>query len=166
MSKAKIIQGHSFTISQPFAAGHVLDDAQARALNQVRSENIGNNVREKVKELLAAGNVAEAEALVATRDAEYVFTLAEVSASRKLDPVESEARRLAKEIIKNSLAGKGRKVSQVPEGMTKEDWEAKLESEYERISLLDAVVKEARKNVAAKAKKAEALLEAAGPSEL
>ena len=43
--KSKIIDGLSFEISQPYAAGQTINEAEAKALNQVRSENIGNNLR-------------------------------------------------------------------------------------------------------------------------
>ena len=83
----KTINGISFEISTPYSEGHVLTEAEAKALNQTRSENIGNNLRAKIKEMQEAGESEDAiAAIVAEKDAEYVFTLASVSASRKLDP--------------------------------------------------------------------------------
>lgn len=161
-TKSKIIHGHAFQITQPFEAGHVLTENEARALNQTRSENIGNNVREKVKELLAEGDVAGAEALVAERDASYEFTALSSGGGARRDPVENEARRLAREIIRNQLAETGRKLTVAPEGQTDEDWKAAIEGEVERISALEDVLKIARKNVEDKQKRSKTLLDAVG----
>lgn len=161
-TKSKIIHGTAFDISQPYAEGHVCTPAEARALNQVRSENIGNNVREKLKELLDAGNTAEATALVAARDAEYVFNMSSGSGSVKRDPVETEARKIARELIKDNLSQNGRKLTVAPEGETDESWKEKIENEVDRISALDDVLKMAKKNVAEKQKRSEQLLSAAG----
>lgn len=161
-TKTKIINGHSFEISQPYVDGQTINEAEARALNQVRSENIGNNVREKVKELLEAGNIDGAVALVAERDAEYVISLSNVGASVRRDPIETEARKIARELIKNSLAESGRKLTQAPEGTSKEEWDAKIEAETDRIAELEDVLKVARKNVADRQKRGSSLMEAVG----
>lgn len=155
--KTKVIAGVAFQISQPYAAGQTLTEAEAKALNQVRSENIGNNVREKVKELVEAGKTSEAEALVAEKDGAYVFTLASVAASAKLDPVEREARNLAKEIVKSLLAAKGLKITTAPEGTSDEDWKAKIEANIDTIAAREEVLKEAKKAVDAKRKRLDSL---------
>jgi len=161
-TKTKLIAGIAFVLSQPYAAGHIVTDAEAKALNQVRSENIGNNVREKVKELAAAGDEAAAHALVAEKDAEYVFNFSAVSAARKLDPEEAEARKIAKDLIKAHLAENGRKLTVAPEGTTKEEWEEKIDAEIDRIAATPEVLKVAKKNVADKKKRSEQLLGAVG----
>lgn len=161
-TKSKIIHGVAFDITQPYAEGHVVTVAEARALNQVRSENIGNNVREKLKELLDAGDTAGATALVAARDAEYVFNMSSGSASVRRDPIENEARKVARDYIKASLAESGRKFSVAPEGETAESWGEKIEAEIERISADENVLKIAKKNVADKQKKSEQLLATVG----
>lgn len=158
--KTKVIAGVSFEISEPFNAGDVLTEATAKALNQLRSENIGNNVREKVKELTEAGKIDEAKALVAEKDAGYEFTLASVAASAKLDPYEREARSLAKEIVKTLLAAKGLKINVAPEGTSKEDWDAKIEANIEKVAAKEDVIKEAKKTVDAKKKRLESLTNA------
>lgn len=156
--KTKVIHDVSFEISQPYSAGHTLTEAEAKALNQVRSENIGNNVRSKIKELLEAGNTDAAKALVAEKDAAYEFTLASVSASAKLDPVEREARALAKEYIKAHLAATGRKINVAPEGETKESWADKIEAQVDILAAKDEIVKEAKKAVDQKRKRLDSLL--------
>src|SRR5690606_9743805 len=102
--KNKKIGDHVFPISQPYEEGHTLTAIEAKVLNQVRAENIGNNVRKKVQELLAEGKTAEAEALVAEKDREYQFTEAAAGgSSRTMDPVEKEARKIARDAIKAAL---------------------------------------------------------------
>lgn len=163
VTKTKTINGLSFEINQPYEAGQTINEAEARALNQTRSENIGNNVRVKVKEMQDAGkDLGEIAAYVSEVDAAYVFNLATVAASRKLDPVEREARNLARELLKNHLAQSGRKLTVAPEGLTKEEWDEKVESEVDRIAASEAVLKQAKKNVDAKKKAADTLLEGIG----
>lgn len=161
--KTKTINGLEFEISQPYAEGHVCTEAEARALNQTRSENIGNNTRAKIKEMLEAGTAAaEIAAYVAEVDAAYEFTLANVAASRKLDPVEREAQKIARELIKGHLAESGRKLTVPPEGVTEEDWKDKIAGEVERLAATDEILKVAKKNVDAKKKQADQLSEALG----
>jgi hypothetical protein len=157
----KTINGQQFEISEPYAEGHTISAIEARVLNQTRSENIGNNVRAKIKEMQEA-NSSEQEIteLVSSVDTDYVFTAAGVSSSRKLDPVEREAVKIARELLKAHLATSGRKLTVAPEGSTEEEWEDKVTSEIERIAAMDSVVAAARKAVAAKQKQADSLAEA------
>lgn len=161
-TKSKIIHGVSFNITWPYAAGHVLTEAEAKQLNQVRSENIGNNVREKIKELIEAGKQGEAEALVAEKDSTYEFTLHTPGASRTLDPVEREARKMAREILKNLLAQDGKKLTTPPEGKTKEEWDAYIEEKIEEFSANENILKEAKKSVDASKKRMDNLLSGVG----
>jgi hypothetical protein len=156
-TKAKIINGLSFEISQPYAEGHVINAAEAKTLNQVRSENIGNNLRDFVKKAQEAGKTDELAAAVAKYDAEYVFTLASASARKTLDPVERKARAMAKDVIKAKLAELGRKLTDIPAGLTKEEWEEKLEANIEKVANSDAVLKAAKKAVDDEKKRTEGL---------
>jgi hypothetical protein len=147
-----------FEIAQPYVEGHVCTAAEARALNQTRSENIGNNTRAKIKEMQDGGKTEqEITDYVSSVDQNYEFTLAGVSASRRLDPVEREAVKIARDLLKAHLATSGRKLTVAPEGMTDEEWDDKVASEVERIAALDEVVAAAKKNVAAKNKQADQL---------
>lgn len=158
---AKTINGMEFEISTPYAEGHVCSDIEARVLNQTRAENIGNNARAKIKEMQEGGSSEqEITDYVSELDAAYQFTAAGVRASRKLDPVEREAQKLARELIKTHLAASGRKLSTVPDGMTEEEWEDKLSAEIERVAGDEQIIKAATKNVAAKQKQAESLADA------
>lgn len=163
VTKTKTINGLSFEVNQPYVEGQTINEAEARALNQTRSENIGNNVRVKVKEMQEANaDFSAIAAYVAEVDAAYVFNLATVAASRKLDPVEREANALARELLKQHLSASGRKLTVAPEGVTQEEWDVKVASEVERIATSEAVVKQAKKNVDAKKKAADTLLEGIG----
>ena len=152
----KMINGIAFEINAPYAEGHVVNAAEARVLNQTRSENIGNNLRAKLKELAEAGSpVEELQALVTDLDSRYEFTLAEARASRQLDPVEKEALKIAKEALKNHLAETGRKLNVAPEGYSEDEWADKIEAELDRIVNTETVLKIARERVKAKQKQAD-----------
>lgn len=155
----KTINGVAFEISQPYAEGHTITEAEARVLNQTRSENIGNNLRAKLKEMAEAGATPEEmQAVVAEKDAEYVFTLSAARASRQLDPYEKEANKIARELLRDHLAQTGRKLTVAPEGLTQEEWDEKVESEVDRIAGRDDVMAAAKKRVDARRKTAESLL--------
>lgn len=156
--RAKIIDGRPYEISDPYSEGHVCNAAEARALNQVRSENIGNNLRSKIKDLHEANDFEGAAKLVELTDREYVFTHATVSARpQKLDPIEKEAQALAIATIKSSLANKGRKIDQVPDTETPDTWAAKVEAETLRIAALPEVLAIAKRNVESKKQAAESV---------
>lgn len=159
----KTINGLQFELSAPYVEGHQITAIEARVLNQTRAENIGNNTRAKIKEFQDA-NASEQEIqdYVAGIDASYEFTAAGVSASRKLDPVEREAVKIAREALKAHLSQTGRKITVAPEGLSDDEWEEKVQSEIDRISALDEVVKQAKKAVDAKNKQAQSLADALG----
>ena len=161
--KTKLIAGQSFTIAQPYDEGHVCSAAEAKALNQVRSENIGNNLRKTIEEMVKEGKSAEEmAAVVAEYDNAYQFNLTTVSGARKLDPIEREARAIAKDAIKEHLAKTGRKLTVAPEGETEESWSEKVEAQIEALASREDVVKLAKQRVAAKQKVSSSLLEELG----
>lgn len=93
------INGQEFTIEVPYTEGHVLTASEAGQLNQVYVENVGNNFRGRVKELLESG--ATVEAIQAELDkyaSEYEFGARRASggARRVVDPVMKEMRAMAK----------------------------------------------------------------------
>lgn len=155
MTKEITIAGFAFAVSQPFVAGHVISEAEAKALNQVRAENIRNNMASKVKaahteptEELNADNIAS---IVAAYDAEYVFTLASVGGGKRVtDPVEVEARKIARAIFTEALKGKGIAIK----NLDKEIVDNKIAEIAERAD----VIKQARKSVEQRAKQAEDIL--------
>lgn len=156
-TKLKTINDIQFPITQPYSEGMVMGAAEARALNQTRSENIGNNCRAKIKEMLAEGkSEKEIKKYVSAVDAEYVLTL---TAARGvgLDPVEREAQKIARELIKQVLAQSGRKLTVPPEGETKESWDEKVSAEVEKIAAEPDVIEAAKAEVKAKKERAENL---------
>lgn len=163
--KLKVINGLSFSISQPYEAGHVLTDIEARVLNQTRSENVGNNVRQRIKDMLEGTDTvpqaseAEIQAYVTQFDADYEFKTASEGGRTSRDPYETEARKIAKELVKVSLAAKGRKLTDVPEGQTEDEWKDTLASKIDEIANSEKVLAAAKKAVDAKRKAGEALLE-------
>lgn len=158
-TKTKTIEGKNFEISQPYTEGHVLTAIEARVLNQTRSENIGNNVRAKLKEAIAAGQDDDAlAALVAEVDSGYEFTAAGARAAAKLDPYEREARKIARDLLKTHLAESGRKLTVAPEGTTQEEWDEKIETEVDRLASNDDIIKAAKKAVDARKKQADTLM--------
>lgn len=161
MTKEITIAGHSFPVSQPYAAGHVITEAEAKALNQVRAENVRNNTASKVKAAMEGtqkdgeptkDNIAE---FVAKYDAEYVFTLASVGGGRKpTDPVEVEALKMARAIFSDWATSKKLTVKAVREKIGEEAYEAKIAEIAER----EEVVKEAKRRVASRQKAAESAM--------
>jgi hypothetical protein len=114
MAKEVTIQGVLVSISEPYAEGATINAAEAKALNQMRAENIGNNVRAQIKALLETeGNTVdsiqgEVQAAVTTRDNEYEFTLASVGGgSTRLDPLTKEARKIAADFVMGKLRANG-----------------------------------------------------------
>jgi DNA repair ATPase RecN len=159
----KTINGLEFDISSPYVDGQTIGPAEAKALNQVRAENIGNNARAKIKEMQEReAPLSEIAAYVAEIDQAYVLTVARVSAGRKLDPYEREATRMARELLKAHLASTGRKLTTAPEGLTEDEWEEKVQGEIERLAATDDIVKAAKAEVDRKKKTADKLAEAVG----
>lgn len=153
MSKEITIAGQTFTVLQPYAAGHTITEAEAKALNQVRAENVRNNMASKVK-AAAEGTAKEGEptadnivAFVTEYDASYVFTLASVGGGkRSTDPIEVEALRIARGMFADWASAKKLTVKAVKEKIGEEAYEAKVAEIAER----DDVVKEAKRRVKAR----------------
>ena len=86
------ILGLRFNVPSPYSAGHVCTKGEARALNQKRLESIRNHLAVKAKD--GALTQADVDAYAAS----YVF--GERTARRRTsDPVEAEARELARRLV-------------------------------------------------------------------
>ena len=117
MTKEITVQGIVVSVSAPYVAGHVISEAEAKALNQVRAENVANNVRKAITEMIeTAGGKdaiseetkAAAQALVAEKDAAYQFTMASVGGGREpVDPLAKECRAVARAWLSAKLKEKG-----------------------------------------------------------
>lgn len=108
------INGVPVVISQPYAEGQTITAAEARALNQTRAEAIGNNMRKKIKDMLAEDGATvdsvkdTVQAEVTEYDATYQFTDATVgSSAARLDPLTKEARAVAKDYLSGELKKQG-----------------------------------------------------------
>lgn len=158
MSKEITIAGQTFPVSQPYLAGHAITEAEAKALNQVRAENVRNNTASKVKAAME-GTAKEGEptseniaAYVASYDESYVFTLASVGGGRKSsDPVELEAARIARGIFADWAASKKSTVKAIKEKIGDEAYDGKIAEIAER----EDIVKEAKRRVKARQSAAE-----------
>lgn len=153
------IQGVLVKVSQPYEAGHQITEAEAKALNQVRAENIANNNRKTIKDMLeeAGGDASKvakkAAEIVAAYDAEYEFTLASVGGGRtKLDSLTKEARSIARELVVGKIKESGQTLKEYEEKNGKDKFTAKVIE----VSEMPEVVKMAK----AKLKEREGLAEA------
>lgn len=159
-TKEITIQGLTVEVNQPYEAGHALTEAEAKALNQVRAENIGNNCRKAIKELADAEGsfseeaAAEARKLVSEKDADYEFTLASVGSGRRVtDPLELECRRIARDYVNGLIKDKGMTLKAYKE----ENSEEKYDTLVSQVMENPEVVKIAKKNLADKNKLATAI---------
>jgi hypothetical protein len=158
MTKEITIAGLTFPVLQPYLAGHAITEAEAKALNQVRAENVRNNTASKVR-AATEGTAKEGEptletiaAYVAKYDAEYVFTLASVGGGRKsTDPNEVEALRIARTMFADFAASKKLTVKAIKERIGEEAYDAKIAE----IAGREDVVKEAKRRVKARQAAAE-----------
>lgn len=152
------IAGHEFPVSQPYAEGHTITEAEAKALNQVRAENIRNNMASRVK--VAMGKEPSDEVnpstiadIVAAYDADYEFTLASVGGGRRpTDPVDLEALKIARGIIADFAKSRNITVKAIREAQGEDAYNDKLAE----IAGRDEVRKEAARRVKARNAQVEA----------
>ncbi len=122
MTKSTTISGFKFEISTPYSEGHTVTADEAAVLNQVRAENIGNNLRAKVKEQAeaviaeAGGELTDVQTtnfvtqvqskIIDAYDKDYKLEAKKPAQPRVTDPVEKEARKLATNALIDAIAGK------------------------------------------------------------
>jgi len=157
-TKTITIAGVPFDVTTPFAEGHACSEAEARALNQTRCENIRNNMAKVVKEnqddegQISDEAMAALVAKVTEYDTAYVFTIGNTGTSRTaMDPVEKMARKIAREVIAAALSEAGRKITDVDKEKLATAVALKAED--------PAIVKLATRRIADRSKNAEAALE-------
>lgn len=175
-TKTITIGGEKFEISAPYAEGHTLTAAEARVLNQTRSENIGNNFRKRVSDAITkrdAGDSSEFDKLaelIAAADAEYSFSMPGQSTPRIVDPIEREAHKLAREYVGNqlkqlygiSLKGIHPDYKELPEEEAKAKSAERFGEAVAKVAQKDEILALAKKNVANKKKATEAAMEDLG----
>lgn len=109
------IQGSQFTIPAPFMAGHVVNDNQAAALNQLFAENIRNNFASKMKSAKEKGEPIPGQTELDRYAASYEFGVRATPAA-KLSPVEREARAIAAAEVDRLLKAQSIAKKSLPEG--------------------------------------------------
>jgi len=100
------IAGKQFVVSSPYVEGELgrpLTAGEAHTLNQTRHENIRNNFAKKVKE---AKDGEDLQPLISKYDEDYEFGVRGEGGGVSRDPIEVEARGLARAAIKAKLAEK------------------------------------------------------------
>lgn len=116
------IGGISFAMPAPYAAGHPLTEGEANQLNQVLAENVLNNLRKKVNDGVTEGegeaatrrdySDAEVQALVEDYlDGYEMGVRRQGEAKVVVDPVEREARKIAKQKATELIKSQGGKPS-------------------------------------------------------
>ena len=110
--KTITIQSESFTISTPYSEGHPITAVEARVLNQTRSENVCNNQRKAIKAAKEEGtfDLKAAKKSIADYDAAYSFATGGPAVKRTLDPIQKEARAIARNLISAKLKDAGKKM--------------------------------------------------------
>lgn len=157
MTKTVKIQGVYVDVSQPYEAGHAITEAEAKALNQVRAENIGNNTRAAIKALVDEHNgetegavQTAAQKLVAERDASYEFTMASAGGTTRLDPLTKECRAIAKSFIISKI----KEADMTQKQYLEKNGENAIKDKVIELADNEAIVKLAKKNLAEREKMA------------
>jgi len=146
------IAGQIFTATDVYAAGHVVTENEARALNQTRAEALRNNFAAEVKkalgerETLPEAEFAELQKALDAYAAEYQFS-GNVG-GRTTDPLEREAKRIATEIVDGKIAEKGVSKAKYIEANGKDKYDALVG----KVMATEAVQKEAETIVKRRAK--------------
>ena len=158
MTKTITINKVAVEVSTPYEAGHKITEAEAKALNQVRAENIANNMRSKIKDLLSEqGDDVEAvtpaaQEMVADYDASYEFTLASVGGGRKtMAPLEKEARAIATAFI----MGKLREAGLTKKAYVEANGDDAFKNKVAEVAENEQVVAQAKKNLEQREKLAD-----------
>lgn len=176
------IQTIAFEVSQPYVTGHTCSEAEAKALNQTRSENIRNNTATLVKTALKEAGVTEVtgedgevsnaqndlsdDAMlelvekVSEYDGDYEFTMASVGAGRaSRDPVEVEAMKIARTSVTAGLKAAGYTVKSYTHdeaGELIESQRDKLNAVIAKAAAQDETIVEAKRIVASRVASAKA----------
>lgn len=121
------IQGEIYEIPAPYAEGHQLTAAEAAVLNQTFAENVRNNVASRIRKAAEDGtpglSAEDVEAYASTYTFESKGTRSSGGGRTAADPVEREARALAKTAIMAHLKAKGKKLNALfPEKEARAEW--------------------------------------------
>jgi hypothetical protein len=155
------IQDIQFTLEDRYAEGHTLTANEALQLNQVRAENIGNNLRSKIKAALALEDeAAKATAMEAVRaefdeyakSYEFGATVRR-SATVQQSPLEKAAEKLAKAVLIANL-----KASNITfKAYVADKGQEYVDAKIDEISAMEEIQAEAKKAVKESERRAKAL---------
>lgn len=156
MAKEISILDEKFEVSEPYAEGHTLTEIEAKVLNQVRAENIGNNFRAKIKASKegkeGAKSMDEIRQEFQEYDSEYQFSVGAARGSRStMSPLEKECQRVAKAWLVNHLRSKDTTFKAYEESVGKEAAKEKISEIAEQ----EPIVKMAKENLKRKEKQAD-----------
>ena len=156
MTKTITIKDYKYHIPSAeeagIVAGHVLDAAGAKHHYQTWCDRIRNNVTPIVKKMMDAGESPESIGRRVWEYAQnYKFNMPG-QRGRVSDPTVKEQYVVAREVIRDYLKKEkgGRKLTDVPEGMTKAEWQEKLKAQLESVAHNPETVEIARKRIAAR----------------
>lgn len=158
MTKTITTQGISVEVLEPYAEGHACTAAEAKALNQVRAENVRNNTRKQTMEVIEANggdlekSAAEVQKIISEYDSGYEFTMASVGGGvTRLDPLTKECRAIARDYI----AGKIKEAGMTQKEYLEKNGENAIKDKIIELADNEQVVKLAKKNLAERAKMGE-----------
>lgn len=160
------VYGHTFTVPDRYAEGHVMTAAEATALNDRLAEMISHMVRNGPLADLSKGDtptaeqIAASEALIAERVKTYEFGAGRGSGEGRApaDPVQAEAYAIARAKVKEAIKGKGWTLAKKgePAGEGEYPYDA-YNAKVAEVAALPAVQAAAKKAVAARTIKDDAL---------
>lgn len=148
MTKEISVKGVIVTVSMPYEAGHQITEAEAKALNQVRLENIRNNARKQVEEILEKAEDTDAaadaiQAAISERDETYEFSLSSTSGA-KVDPLTKMALSIARQTVTAKIKEEGMTVKEYKE----KNGEEAVNELVETVSQYEKVIEVAKKRLA------------------
>lgn len=111
------IKGETFTVPQPYKEGHQCSTNEAAALNQLLKENVRNNLATNLQKQKDADafDHAEFQKSLDAYVAEYEFGQRRGGGGgRTSDPVEKEAKQIARDLVKKKLQEQGHKLADIP----------------------------------------------------
>lgn len=160
-TKTISIQGVEVTVRQPYAAGHTINEHEARALNQTRAENIGNNFRAAIKAAQEGKEGAKpldaVLAELAEYDAGYEFTARAAGSRSTATPLE----KMIAKIAKNWLIAKLKENGTTFKAYIEANGEAVVEEKLAAVMANEAIQKLAKEELKKQEKAAAALAEIA-----
>jgi len=133
------VSGEVFIFTNRYEAGHPVTENEARALNQVLSENIRNNVASKVKDEETPFGQKDFDEYATG----YEFNAASVRRA-KLDPVEKEAMKIAKMKVAEAIKAAGSTVKAYTES---DEGKAKYAENVAKVAENPKVIDLAKKRI-------------------